>query len=170
MTSTATNGCAPAVERSCFLEAMAHLPGAVALITTGKELDRVGLTVSALCSLSADPPSIIACINKNAGAHDEILQRGYFAANILRPDQAALATRFTQKGIDRFADDNWATLATGAPILKSGLMAFDCEIEKPVDGFSHTILIGLVKAIHDPSQEGECLIWHRRRYRSSSDN
>lgn len=158
------------VSKTGFLSAMARLPGAVALITTGRGNDRFGLTASAICSLSADPPSIIVCVNKTAAAHDEILRNGYFAVNLLTSNQGDLATLFTQKGVDRFASHAWSIMVTGAPVLKPAHLTFDCTLDRAIDGFSHSILIGLVAGLFDPfREEEEALVWHRRRYRACAE-
>lgn len=158
------------VDRSIFLEAMSQLPGPVSLVTTGDGAKRMGLTVSALCSLSADPPSLLVCVNKDAGAHKELLARRVFGVNVLRPMQKEIATLFTQKGIDRFANGEWVRRSTGAPLLSTALIAFDCMVEKAIDGFSHTIFIGTVCDIILPRENAaECLVWHQRRYRTSSE-
>lgn len=156
--------------REEFLQAMSLLPGPVALITTGTEEHRKGLTVSAVCSLSADPPSLIVCVNKTASAHDELLRRGCFGVNLLKPGQEDLARLFTQKGVDRFASADWTHLATGAPVLNSALIAFDCRLDKAVDGYSHTILIGVVESLLITERvDEECLVWHQRRYRACAE-
>lgn len=160
----------PVVDRPTFLEAMSHLPGAVALVTTGEGSARMGLTVSAVCSLSAEPPSLIACINKSASAHDTFLARKSFAVNILRPSQIDYATLFTKKGVDRFASSEWTRRVTGAPVLSTALIAFDCTLKEAFDGSSHTILIGTVTDIMlSTTHEAECLVWHQRKYRTSAD-
>jgi len=160
----------PPVDRVAFLEAMSVLPGPVSLITTAYAGERMGLTASAVCSLSADPPSIIACVNKSASAHDMILKAGCFAVNILRPGQQDAATLFTRKEVDRFAGHDWAELSTGAPVLADALVAFDCRLDRAIDGFSHSILIGIVEQLSFPAHgDEESLIWHRRRYRGSAD-
>lgn len=158
------------VEKALFLQAMSIIPGPVSLVTTGKGDTRMGLTVSSLCSLSADPPSLIVCVNKNAGAHEELLKRGVFGVNVLKPDQSDLATLFSQKGVDRFASKEWRQGLSGAPLLNSALIAFDCRLERAVDGFSHTILIGAVTEIVMSSENpSECLVWHQRRYRTCAE-
>ncbi|WP_221623863.1 MULTISPECIES: flavin reductase family protein [Burkholderia] len=156
--------------RALFLEAMSHLPGPVALITTGSGAKRMGLTVSAICSLSADPPSLLTCINKNASAHDELVARGVFGVNVLRPSQVDMASLFTQKGVDRFASSDWTERATGAPLLSTALVTFDCRLKEAIDGFSHTILIGTVDSIEIAEDEDRnCLMWHQRRYRTIAE-
>lgn len=151
--------------RDDFIAAMAQVAGPVALITTGTLESPKGLTASAVCSLSADPPSIVICVNKAASAHDTLLRQQRFGVNFLAVDDAELAKRFAQKDVDRFAGQQWISLATGAPILQSALVAFDCRLHAVVDGFSHSIIIGVVECIlSDRSESDASLVWHRRRF------
>lgn len=166
--STAAKPCAPAPslaeQQADFLNAMAQLPTAVSLVTTGQGDQRMGLTVSALSSLSTEPPSLLVCVNKSASAHQALLKNGVFTVNVLSADQQALASVFAQKGIDRFATANWQEGHTGSPVLPEAVMAFECTLENAVDGFSHSILIGVVKHIHQPTEPGAPLIWHQRSF------
>ena len=58
------------MDAQSFKQAMRHCAGAVALVTVGREHgSRTGLTVTAVCSLSDDPPSLLVCVNRNASAH-----------------------------------------------------------------------------------------------------
>lgn len=158
------------VDRGDFLEAMSALPGPVSIITTGIGGRRMGLTASSVCSLSADRPSVIACINKNASAHDFLLSAGCFGVNFLRPGQQDAAELFTCKDVDRFATHEWIELTTGAPILADALVALDCRLDRAIDGFSHTILIGMVEQLARRSvSDSDCLVWHRRRFRTAAD-
>ena len=52
-------------------------------------------TVIAVTSLSLDPPSLIACINRSTLLHDIILMGRHFCVNVLRRDQAELSTAFS---------------------------------------------------------------------------
>lgn len=153
------------LQRDDFVAAMAQVACPVALITTGTLECPKGLTASAVCSLSADPPAIVICVNKTASAHDDVLRQKSFGANFLHAGQGELARRFAQKDVDRFAGQEWTVLATGAPILQSALVAFDCRLHAVIDGFSHSIMIGVVERIlSDPSEGDTSLVWHRRRF------
>lgn len=156
--------------REAFVEAMAHVAGPVAIITTGSLEDPKGLTASATCSLSADPPSLIVCVNKTATAHDTIIAQQRFAANFLASHQHELAMLFTQKDLDRFATCAWTTLSTGSPILEAALVAFDCRVQAVFDGFSHSIIVGAVEAILPcgHAQNGG-LMWHKRRFCTTAE-
>ncbi len=130
-----------------FKKGMRQLAGGVTLITTRHAGQRGGLTATAVCSVSAAPPQLLACVNKTASAHDAVGKSGIFAVNVLTTRHIALAMRFSgQDGVDgdaRFDDKaNWRTLKTGAPVLADALVNFDCELVKTVDVGTHTIYIG----------------------------
>jgi cob(II)yrinic acid a,c-diamide reductase len=58
------------------------------------------------------------------------------------------AARRTGPAEDRFANSEWRTMATGAPLFSDGLAALDCRVTdiRPLD--THAILVGVVEAIH----------------------
>jgi hypothetical protein len=96
------------IDAPSFKQAMRECAGAVALVTVGTAPgQRTGLTVTSACSLSDKPPSLIACVNRNASAHARICEERAFAVNFLHEEHALLALTFSgQKGIngdDRFA-------------------------------------------------------------------
>jgi flavin reductase (DIM6/NTAB) family NADH-FMN oxidoreductase RutF len=132
-----------------FKEGMRALIAGVTIITTGKGEDRRGLTATSVCSLTAHPPSLIACVNRGSSAHSVIAASGVFAINILAFDQIGLAKVFSTPGSpqERFAGAVWETLETGAPILKGSAASFDCRVADTHDVSTHTIFIGTVTAI-----------------------
>ncbi len=133
-----------------FRTAMRSVPGAVSIVTTGARPGRHGLTLTAGCSLSTEPSSVLVCVNKSAGAHDTIEQSGSFCWNILAADHTALAQKFAgqdgSKGDIRFSEGLWRELATGAPSLIEAVCSFDCRVADSHDAGSHTIFVGAVVA------------------------
>lgn len=133
-----------------FRSAMRNVPGTVSIVTTGKQPSRHGLTLTAGCSLSTDPSSVLVCVNKSAGAHDTIKASKAFCWNILTTDHFALAHKFSgqdgSKGDARFSDGLWQQLETGAPSLIEAICSFDCRVVQAYDAGSHTIFIGAVVA------------------------
>jgi len=157
-----------------FREAMARMAGAVTIITASEHGVPCGLTATAVCSLSTTPTSLIACINADASAHDTIIRTGAFGVNLLAPCQAAIARRFAGqdgiRGAARFEGSEWTAGDTGVPLLVGAAAALDCRIVQRVDGFSHSILIGVVEAVLlcDDAM-ASCLIWHGRSFRQPGD-
>src|SRR5690606_32326217 len=109
-----------------------------------------GLTATAFCSLTDDPPTVVICVNRNASAHDLIARHKSFCVNILAAEQQAVAMRFAgrvgQQGEERFDEGAWTTLETGAPVLQNALANLDCEVAEVHDGKTHTIYLGRVRA------------------------
>ena len=149
-----------------FREAIQRFPGPVTAITTIENGIPAGLMATAVCSLSADPPSLIACINKTAAAHDTILRQGFFGVSVLPDTLKAFADHFARaKGADRFEDALWIMQTTGAPLLAGATVAFDCRIAQVHDGFSHSIVIGVIHDILLPNENADkCLLWHRKGF------
>ncbi|WP_342364140.1 flavin reductase family protein [Terrarubrum flagellatum] len=142
---------------------MRNVAGAVSIVTASVDGRCAGLTATSLTALSADPPTIIVCVNRAASAWPTIQRAGRFAINVLAARHQSIADRFAgrggHKGEERFAEGDWTTLITGAPILQGTLATLDCEIEEAIDRHSHTILIGRVKAIQASQEEGALLYW-----------
>lgn len=149
-----------------FRDAMARFAGAVTAITTREDGQPSGLIATAVCSLSFEPPSLLACVNKSASAHDAIVRQGFFAVNLLSPELSHVVTRFTdKKGAERFSDGDWTSGVTGAPLLISAPVSFDCRLSDTHDGFSHSILVGVVEdvALADGDSH-HTLLWQGRKY------
>jgi cob(II)yrinic acid a,c-diamide reductase len=159
------------MDSQTFKTAMRHCAGAVALVTVGRETgQRTGLTVTAVCSLSDDPPSLIVCVNRNASAHPRIRAEKCFAVNFLSDQHMALALTFSgQKGVngdDRFSFGQWTTGVTGAPMLQDAIVAFDCELRQECETKTHSVFIG---DIRDASFRSEAhpLIYLRGAFHSA---
>ena len=59
-----------------FRETMRRTASGVAVLTTDGEAGRAGITVSTLCSLSMEPPSVIACVHRDNRALETIIKNG----------------------------------------------------------------------------------------------
>jgi flavin reductase (DIM6/NTAB) family NADH-FMN oxidoreductase RutF len=134
-----------------FKQAMRHLAGGVSIIATEHEGVRAGLAATAVCSVSADPPTILICINSTASAHDPIQESGRFSVNLLASDHDRIARGFSgQDGVkreERFSLGSWAHLVTGAPVLESALASFDCKVTEVVKMSTHSVFFGAVEGI-----------------------
>lgn len=149
------------ISGSDFKEGMRQLAASVSIITVIHKEEKDGLTATAACSVSEEPPQLLICVNRKAGAHDLIIKEEHFGLNVLARDQENIAKRFA--GLDgtdrknRFGLGTWTQITTGAPILKGALANFDCRVEQTVPAGSHTIFIGRIVGIF--YQEGTPLIY-----------
>ncbi len=151
-----------------FRAAMRNLAGGVAIVTTGDGAVRHGLTVTAVTSVSADPPMVLVCINAASASHDVVLRHGGFAVNILGPEHAALAWRFAGRcgvqGAARFEGEAWSIAPGGSPLLGSALCAMDCALETHQRAGSHGVFIGRVLAARH--RDGEPLLNFQGAFRA----
>ena len=100
------------IDAAAFKKGMRHLAASVTLITTRHRDLRGGLTATAVCSVSAEPPQILVCVNKTASAHDPIGEAGFFCVNILAPGHRKIAERFAgMDGVE--GDERFPTWANG---------------------------------------------------------
>ena len=60
------------VDAGQFKIGMRTLAGAVNIITSMNAGHRYGMTATAVCSASAEPPTVLACINKLATTHNAV--------------------------------------------------------------------------------------------------
>jgi len=131
-----------------FAAGMRRLAASVTVITTIDNGVRHGLTASAVTSLSASPPSLLACINQAAGANPYVKRSGIFCVNILAKSQVEISNIFSSDGVgDRFAYGEWETAPSGAPRLVGAAASFDCRVMDALPGFSHNVFIGLITDI-----------------------
>jgi flavin reductase (DIM6/NTAB) family NADH-FMN oxidoreductase RutF len=139
------------VSAEAFKQGMRCLAAGVTIVTTLHAGVRSGLTATAVTSLSADPPQVLVCVNRSAGAHDLIHRGSLMCVNVLAHAHQNLAARFAgQKGVfgeDRFAAGRWTTLTTGAPVLDDAMASFDCVVTERVQATTHTIFIGRVVGV-----------------------
>ncbi len=137
-----------AIEPELFKTGMRRLTAGVSIITTLFEGERRGLTATAVCSVSVTPPTLLCCVNRQGSAHDSIVGSGLFAINVLTADDHLLAERFggSELGEARFSEGRWGVLETGAPILQTAFVGFDCRVIQTFDGATHTIFLGEVVA------------------------
>src|SRR5438552_17129693 len=137
------------VDPGQFKIGMRTLAGAVNIITSMHAGHRYGMTATAVCSATAEPPTVLACVNKLAGSHGAISKAKVFCVNVLRAEDWELSTAFSggSSGEARFKTRNWTRLATGSPVLIDSLVPFDCHRVKAVVHGTHTILLGQVEQL-----------------------
>ena len=112
------------VDDKIFREGMSLLATAVNIVTTTGNDGPVGLTASAVCSVTSAPPTLLVCVNT------------------VGPDHLELAKLFGGKTpmADRFAAASWTTRRSGAPVLDGAVVTFDCRVQKRTQIGTHMVL------------------------------
>jgi len=146
-----------------FVEGMRRLAAGVTIIATEHQNSYHGLASTAVTSVTADPATILVCVNTSASSHDAILGAKCFTANILSEDDLEVAQLFgsSQNRERRFLTRDWSPLKTGAPALEGALAVFDCQVKEAVRVSSHTMFLGEVVAVRYRDDKGALLYWDR---------
>lgn len=161
-----------APEPKAFRDAMRAFVGNCSVITVGDGDRSSGLVVTSAISLSAEPPLLLACVNRSSSSHPLLAEFGRFGWSSLGAAHQAVAERFSGfggvAGAARYEGAEWETAITGARLLKGAPAAFDCEVEEMIDRATHSILIGRVRAIRTTPGAGALIYWNGA-YRALED-
>ena len=155
------------VDPDLFKQAMARLGASVNLITTDGPTGMHGLTASAVCSVTAEPPTVLVCVNRSSQANARIKENGVVGISILADRHQAMSNMFGDNTVgveERFAQpDQWTRLGTGAPLLADASAALDCRVSEIAEVGTHTVFFCEVEAIllHE---DCETLIYFNRAY------
>ncbi|MDF2995637.1 MAG: nitrilotriacetate monooxygenase component protein [Xanthobacteraceae bacterium] len=153
----------PLVDGAAFRAAMRELAAGVTLITAQGEDGPRGLTATAVCSVSADPPTLLVCVNRATEGHAAISAAGAFCVNVIAHEHQLLAEHFAgrsgARGAERFAYGAWRRLATGAPVLEDAIAAFDCRVAQALDWGTHTVFLGAVAATQSAASGRPALVY-----------
>ncbi|WP_035812367.1 flavin reductase family protein [Jiangella gansuensis] len=153
---------------------MARLASGVALLTVLDPVGRdCGLTVTAVSSLSLDPPLVLVCVMKDRFMHDTLFVADGWSLTFLAADQLPLADYAARDRHPGARDDfsAWPSRRTthGELVFTGGVAAVECVPYQLVDAGDHTIAIGRVVRVA-PDLTGEVPLVHvDRGYYSPGD-
>ena len=147
-----------------FRAAMRRFATGVAIVTTVHEGQIHGFTANAFASVSADPPTVLICVNRSARAHPLIAASQRFCVNLLALEQRDLAVRFAGGDpVQRFEGVAYHPGVTGSPILEGTLAHVDCTLGEELTAATHTIFLGTV--VEAGFRDGAPLGYFDRAYR-----
>lgn len=139
-----------------------RFPTGVTVITASEDGLPYGTTVSAVSSVSLDPPMVLVCLNTTSVTGGVVSRTGRFGVSVLGVDQRALAARFATKGDDKFDGVELETLADGVPLVGGAVATLDCRVRERARGGTHTVFIAEVE--HAAGRPGEPLGYFRGRF------
>ncbi len=134
-----------------FRQAMTRFAAAVNVVTTDGASGRRGVTVTSACSVSDDPATLLVCLNLSSADNAWFEENGVFAVNLLSAGDEAVARAFAGEDklsqAERFARGEWSKGNTGAPLLDTALVSFDCRLIDARVIATHKVLIGEVAGL-----------------------
>jgi flavin reductase ActVB len=154
-----------AIDRQSFFEVMASFPSGVAIVTTLAP-DGVprGLTTTAVCSVSADPPTVLVCVDLASRTLGALRANRRFVVNFMAAGRGELCLLFASKEDDKFARVAWRPTDAGLPLLHEDVLAWaECTTLRELEIGDHVLLVGRVdaggvEARHEP------LMYYRRSW------
>lgn len=156
-------GSAPTPE--LFKLAAGHWASGVAIITAADPSGQlVGLTMSAVTSLSLDPMQFLIAVDKRSASLPAIRDSGLFCINFLSAGQRDVAMRFAGKSANKFEGVEHRFLANGLPVIDGNLVTLGCRVAQILHGGDHDIVIGDVE--HVDVQGGEPMVHFRGSFRA----
>jgi flavin reductase (DIM6/NTAB) family NADH-FMN oxidoreductase RutF len=151
------------IDQDSFRAVLGRFASGVTVVTA---LDRSGhdqgMTVSAFCSLSLDPPLILFCVDHTASMYESLKTVPGFIVNILSENQEPLARRFSGPDPNRFDGIGFARGVSGVAILDDVLGYLECKRVAVHPGGDHSIYVGEVEVAR--SKEGRPLLYYRGGY------
>ena len=135
------------IDADLFKRVLGSFASGVTVVTTRDATGQPkGMTVSAFCSVSLDPPLVLVCIDLKAECHPDLQAGRRFAVNILGQGQAEVSRRFATKDLDRFAGVAVRQGAMGLPLLEDAIATLECRVLREHPAGDHTIFVGEVEA------------------------
>jgi flavin reductase ActVB len=151
-----------------FRRVLSHFATGVTIVTTRDADGRpTGLTVSAFCSVSLDPPQVLVCVDHKSQSYPALRDREHFAVNFLGDRHEEVSRRFATTRLDKFDSVAHKVSSHGVPLLEGALAQLECRtVSRHVEG-DHTILVAVVEEARNGA--GEPLLYYRGKYRRLGD-
>ena len=113
-------------------------------------------------------PSLLVCVNTASKSVGLLLKNGLFGVNALAHDDLPIADAFSGRsgifGAERFATGTWVPSPSGAPLLLSSLVSFECRLSDARIVATHHVLIGEIVHIR-LGENRPALVYRGRGYR-----
>lgn len=122
----------------------------------------VGMTANSFNSVSLSPPLVLWSLGYGSSNIAAFRQAKHFAVHVLAAEQDALAQRFSQRGIDRFAGLELTRGLGGVPLIEGAAARFECRMAYQYEGGDHVIFLGEVEAFDHWDREP--LVFKRGRF------
>lgn len=157
------------IDGEAFRDVMGRFATGISVITTLEDDGSpAGITVSAMSSVSLDPPLVMVALARKRFITPLVAARGRYAVNILRHDQQALSDCFAhapvRPGREEFCGASWRPGPTGLPLIDGTLGALECSVVQTFSVGDHELFIAKVDSLRIAPDEEDPLLYFRRQY------
>ena len=134
------------LDYEAFRAVMGSFASGVAVVTTrANDGEPHGLTCSAVCSVSVDPPLLLTCIRTPSRTLDALRESGTFVVNFLDARARDLSQHFSSRDTSKFGSiPTHPGPATEVPVLDRVLAYAECSTRQLIEAGDHVVVIGLL--------------------------
>ena len=152
------------IDPDAFRSVLGRFASGITVVTTRDAEQRdVGMTVSAFCSVSLDPPLVQICVDREASLFAALLGNTRYGVSILAADQEALSRRFsTAESTRRFDGIGYRRGESGVVLLEDALAHLECRIVASHEAGDHTMFVGEVESAS--ARSARPLLYYRGGY------
>jgi flavin reductase (DIM6/NTAB) family NADH-FMN oxidoreductase RutF len=152
-------------EGAVFRDVIRHLASGVTIITSSLGGEPVGLTATAVCSVSATPPMLLVSLTAASRTARGVAQTGAFAIHLLPHKGRKYAEQFASPGAHFEAVEYSVAQHRRIPLLADVLGWFLCETEQTLPAADHVIFVGRVLQCELKDKSPDPLLYFDRNYR-----
>lgn len=154
-----------AADAASFRDVIRHLASGVTIITSTLGGEAVGLTATAVCSVSATPPLLLISLTATSQTAQGVAETGRFAVHLLPHRARRYAEQFASRGAHfegvRYAKHSGSEV----PLLSDVLGWFVCEVEQTIPTADHVVFVGRVVECELRDKAPDPLLYFDRGYR-----
>jgi flavin reductase (DIM6/NTAB) family NADH-FMN oxidoreductase RutF len=155
---------APAeADESTIRAAARQVANGVSVITVGSGEASAGLTALSVSLLTADPATLVICVNRAAAGYAAFARSNRFAVNVLGGDQREIAEHFAGASGPPAAGEldvgRWLPLDDDLVCLADCAAVFECEKEDTIERPASAIVIGRVRRAATGGASGALVRW-----------
>lgn len=162
----------PQASREDFLAALRQVPEPVTVVASDGPAGPGAITVSAFSSVSADPPTVLICLQSKGNAASAIIENARFTISFLSEGDREVAELCAGHGSSdhaaRLALDGWVVDAAGLPHWGRAIAVLSCRLFETVEIGSHRVLVARVVEAGPGSEEAP-LLYRARSYHALGD-
>lgn len=149
-----------------FRDAMASLAAHVNIITTRGPGGTLGLTATAVCSITDTPPTVLVCINKNSKTNEAFQTNQRMCVNVLSSAQEDISRHFAGMAgstmAERFAMDIWDYGPLEQPQLRDACACLEGQFARQDECGTHYLYFLELKDIVVRDAGG--LVYFKRKF------
>ena len=120
-----------------------YASGVMLLTYQDDDGETYGMTATSVCSVSVDPPSVLACVNRRARTHDAVIRGKRFAISLLAEQHRRISEYCAMPGSVKTLPARWIVeRPQGVAVIRDALGSMQCRLSKTYAAGTHSIFIG----------------------------